>query len=174
MSAARTVRFHVDGRSAEAPEGSNLLEALRAAGSEVPSLCWHSRLTPTGACRLCVVKIEGRRGLVTSCSTPVEEGMKVTAFDGELEEARRWILSLLAEEVETGSDGSHRDELEELLLRYGVERPAKLRPSRGAARPPDRSSHVLAFDASRCIKCFRCVKAGLEVQGKGVLSLDGR
>ncbi len=174
MSAARTVRFHVDGREAEAPEGSNLLAALRAAGSEVPSLCWHSRLTPTGACRLCVVKIEGRRGLVTSCSTPVEEGMRVTAFDGELEEARRWILSLLAEEVEAGSDGSHRDELEELLLRYGIEKPEKLRSSRGTARPVDGSSHVLAFDASRCIKCFRCVKACLEVQGKGVLSVDGR
>ncbi len=174
MKESRMVRFFVDGREAEASEGSNLLAALRSAGAEVPSLCWHSKLTPTGACRLCVVKIEGRRGLVTSCSTPVEEGMKVTAFDGELEDSRRWILSLLAEEVEAGSDGSHRDELEELLERYGVSKPERIRTSRGGVRPPDRSSHVLSFDASRCIKCFRCVKACLEVQGKGVLSVDGR
>lgn len=174
MKESRMVRFFVDGREAEALEGSNLLAALRSAGAEVPSLCWHSKLTPTGACRLCVVKIEGRRGLVTSCSTSVEEGMKVTAFDGELEDSRRWILSLLAEEVEAGSDGSHRDELEELLERYGVSKPERIRTSRGAVRPPDRSSHVLSFDASRCIKCFRCVKACMEVQGKGVLSVDGR
>lgn len=174
MNKARTIRFTVDGRTAQAPEGTNLLAALRDAGAEVPSLCWHSKLSPTGACRLCVVKIEGRRGLQTSCSTLVEEGMRVTAFDEELEEHRRWLLTLLAEEVRAGSDGSHRDELEELLLRYKVTKPSRLRASRGASRPVDTSSSVLTFDASRCIKCFRCVKACLEVQGKGVLSVDGR
>ncbi len=174
MSESRTVRFSVDGRETTGPAGSNLLAALRASGIEVPSLCWHPKVSPTGACRLCVVKIEGRRGLQTSCSTAVEEGMRVTAFDEELEGHRRWILSLLAEEVEAGSDGSHRDELEELLERYGVSKPERIRVSRGAVRTPDRSSHVLSFDASRCIKCFRCVKACREVQGKGVLSVDGR
>ena len=174
MNEPRLVRFTVDGRPAEAPSGFNLLAALRAAGAEVPSLCWHAKLTPTGACRLCVVKIEGRRGLQTSCSILVEEGMRITAFDEELEESRRWILSLLAEETVSGSDGSHRDELEELLDRYGLGRTTALRPSRGAERPTDESSHVLSFDASRCIKCFRCVKACQEVQGKGVLSVDGR
>lgn len=174
MNASESVRFFADGRELSAPAGSNLLAALRAAGIEVPGLCWHARLSPTGACRLCVVKIEGVRGLPTSCSTLVEEGMRVTAFDDELEAARRYILSCLAEEVAFGSDGSYRDELEELLLRYGIRPPAKRRASGGGDRAIDVSSPVLTFDASRCIKCFRCVKACEEIQGKGVLSVDGR
>jgi formate dehydrogenase alpha subunit len=172
------VALHIDGVSVRARAGASLLEAAREAGIPVPSLCWHRKLSPTGACRLCVVKIEGARGLVTSCSTAVRDGMRVTAFDDELEAARRYLLECLLSEVVCGSDGTFRDELEELVVRYGLSEAAarhrRARP-RGAARDGvDESSPVLTFDPSRCVLCFRCVKACREVQGKGILSVAGR
>ncbi len=171
------VTITIDGRQITAGEGALLLPAAREAGIDIPSLCWHRKLTPTGACRLCLVKIEGMRGLVTSCSTPVRAGMRVTAFDEELEEVRRTVLDYLLSEVDCGTDGTFRDELEELVQRYGLSDPARrMFPRLGPSSKPgiDASSPVLTFDASRCILCFRCVKACAEVQGKGVLSVVAR
>ena len=171
------VNLSIDGRQVQASEGTLVLQAAREAGIDIPSLCWHRKLTPTGACRLCLVKIEGTRGLVTSCSTVVREGMKVTAFDEELEETRRFILDYLLAEVRCGTDGTFRDEFEELVVRYGLADPARRAfPRLGVSQRPsvDASSPVLTFDASRCILCFRCVKGCAEVQGKNVLSVVER
>ncbi|MDX9957755.1 MAG: formate dehydrogenase subunit alpha, partial [Spirochaetia bacterium] len=164
--------------------GQLLIEAAREAGFDIPSLCWHRKLSPTGACRLCVVKIEGQRGLVTSCSTRVEAGMTVTAFDEELEAERKFLLASLMSEVGLGSDGSHRDEFAELCARYGLVDSAEGSRPAGAAwglpvtlgdyPAPDHSSPVLSFDPGLCIKCFRCVKACDEVQGKGVIGVLDR
>jgi formate dehydrogenase alpha subunit len=174
----------IDGTTVRAKRGALLIQAAREAGFDIPSLCWHRKLSPTGACRLCIVKVEGMRGLVTSCSTLVEEGMKVIAFDEELEEERRFLLASLMTEADVGSDGSHRDEFAELCLRYrlipsltpprakaGTEG-LPLTPSAYTAR--DDSSPVLSFDPAKCIKCFRCVKACDEVQGKGVIGVLDR
>ncbi|MGO8695659.1 MAG: formate dehydrogenase subunit alpha [Rectinemataceae bacterium] len=176
MSSGDKVNISIDGRSVSAREGGPLLPAAREAGFDIPSLCWHRKLTPTGACRLCAVKIEGTRGLVTSCSTPVVDGMSVTAFDEELEEARRYILSSLLSEVKVGSDGSHRDEFEELCLRYGLPGSdgSRFEPLAKEPLPLDLSSPVLSFDPNRCIMCFRCVKACDEVQGKAVIGVQER
>ena len=171
------VKLSIDGREVQASEGTLVLQAAREAGINIPSLCWHRKLTPTAACRLCLVKIEGTRGLVTSCSTTVREGMKVIAFDEELEETRRYILDYLLAEVRCGTDGTFRDEFEELVVRYGLADPAQRRfPRLTSVRRPevDASSPVLTFDASRCILCFRCVKGCAEVQGKNVLSVVER
>ena len=176
MNAGDMVSIRIDGRQVAARKGGLLLPAAREAGFDIPSLCWHRRLTPTGACRLCVVKIEGTRGLVTSCSTTVTEGMSVTAFDEELEEARRFILSSLLSEVRMGSDGSHRDEFGELCLRYGLPGPGgpRFEPLAKESLSLDLSSPVLAFDPNRCVMCFRCVKACDELQGKAVIGVQER
>jgi formate dehydrogenase alpha subunit len=171
------VKFFIDGKEVEGREGALLLPAAREAGFDIPSLCWHRKLSPTGACRLCLVKIEGTRGLVTSCSTLVREGMVVTAFDEELESSRRFILECLLAEVVSGSDGSFVDELALLSSRYGLVEPGRPRspgPLTRGGTPRDESSPVLIYDADRCITCFRCVKACSEVQGKGVLSIVER
>jgi formate dehydrogenase alpha subunit len=170
------VTITIDGKEVKAREGALLLPAAREAGFDIPSLCWHRKLTPTGACRLCLVRIEGTRGLVTSCSTPVKAGMRVTAFDDELEEIRRTILDYLLAEVRCGSDGTFVDEFEKLVQRYGLSDPAsrKFPPLDNRNVPVDTTSPVLAYDPSRCILCFRCVKACAEVQGKGVLSVVAR
>ncbi|HAE23263.1 MAG TPA: formate dehydrogenase subunit alpha, partial [Spirochaetaceae bacterium] len=176
--------LNIDGKTVRAKRGTLLIQAAREAGFDIPSLCWHRKLSPTGACRLCIVKVEGMRGLVTSCSTAVEEGMKVIAFDEELEDERRFLLASLMTEADVGSDGSHRDEFAELCLRYNLipsvmSQRAKaateglpLTPSAYTAK--DDSSPVLSFDPAKCIKCFRCVKACDEVQGKGVIGVLDR
>jgi predicted molibdopterin-dependent oxidoreductase YjgC len=97
-----TVELTIDGKKVQAQAGQLLMVAAREAGFDIPSLCWHRKLSPTGACRLCVVKIEGQRGLVTSCSTKVEAGMTVTAFDEELETERKFLLASLMSEVGLG------------------------------------------------------------------------
>jgi formate dehydrogenase alpha subunit len=178
------VELTIDGKKVQAQAGQLLMVAAREAGFDIPSLCWHRKLSPTGACRLCVVKIDGQRGLVTSCSTKVEAGMTVTAFDEELETERKFLLASLMSEVGLGSDGSHRDEFAELCSRYGlVDSASSCKPAGdawglprtlGTYPAPDHSSPVLSFDPALCIKCFRCVKACDEVQGKGVIGVLDR
>ncbi len=171
------VVFTIDGREIEAPEGSNLLEVARMNGIDIPGLCYHRKLTPTGACRLCLVKIEGMRGMTTSCTVKVTEGMKVTAFDRELEDTRKLLLNYLLYEHNDAWDGTCPDELRELVHRYGLDKPENryFKPVWEKLEfEKDDSSPVLTYDPSKCIKCFRCIKACDEVQGKNVLSFTER
>jgi NADPH-dependent glutamate synthase beta subunit-like oxidoreductase len=79
-------------------EGSTVLDAIRAAGVYVPTLCYHPDLVPHGACRLCIVEIEGIKGFPTSCTTPAEDGMVVYTDTERVKELRREILSLILEQ----------------------------------------------------------------------------
>ncbi|MDX9941118.1 MAG: formate dehydrogenase subunit alpha [Bacteroidales bacterium] len=171
------VNITIDNKKIQAPEGANLLQVAKDNGITIPHLCYHKKLTPTGACRLCLVKIKDMRGMVTSCTIKVEEGMEVTAFDAELEEARKYLLDYLLAEHNDAYDGSYHDEFRELVIRYGLEKKENRRfPSiwKELGYPKDESSPVLSYDASKCIKCFRCIKACDEVQGKNVLSFTNR
>lgn len=172
-----TVTIQIDGQSITARGGSNLLEVARQHHIRIPSLCFHSKLTPTGACRLCVIKIEGTSGFTAACTVNVTDGMKVTAFDEELETARKYLLECLLSEHNESLDQSYDDEFKALVIRYGLDRPENRQlPSllETLDYPVDDSSPVLTYDASKCIKCFRCIKACQEVQGKNVLSFANR
>ncbi|MFO7729313.1 MAG: formate dehydrogenase subunit alpha [Spirochaetia bacterium] len=173
----QTVTIQIDGSPLQAEAGANLLAAALEAGIDIPHLCYHPKLSPTGACRLCMVKIEGQKGLVMSCAVAIEEGQQVTTRDEEIEDARRQTLEYLLAEQNEEYDGTYRDELRELVLRYGLEDPARRRYPKLTGlvnRHFDDSSPVLSFDGSKCIKCFRCIKACGEVQGKHVLSFNDR
>lgn len=172
-----TLTITIDGQKITTCKGLNLLEVARQNNIRIPSLCYHRKLTPTGACRLCVVKIKGMGGLITSCTVNVTEGLEVTAFDEELEEARRFLLDCLLCEHNEASDESYEDEFRKLVSLYGLEDPGKrIFPSiwKTLSYPFDESSPVLTYDASKCIKCFRCIKACDEVQGKNILSFAQR
>ncbi len=171
------VNLSIDNKKIQAPEGANLLQVAKDNGFAIPHLCYHKKLTPTGACRLCVVKIKDMRGLIASCTVKVEEGMEVTAFDKELEEARKYLLDYLLAEHDESYDGSYHDEFRELITKYGLDKKENRRfPSiwKELGYPKDETSPVLSYDASKCIKCFRCIKACDEVQGKNVLSFTNR
>jgi formate dehydrogenase alpha subunit len=171
------VKLYIDDKEIEAAAGSNLLQVAKENGIAIPNLCYHKKLSPTGACRLCLVKIEGQNGLITSCSTEVKEGMKVTAFDQELEETRRGLLDRLVAEHNEDYDGTYNDEFRDLILRYDLDKPEN-RESESLVEVldfhQDFSSRVLNYDSSKCIKCYRCIKACDEVQGKKVLSMNER
>jgi formate dehydrogenase alpha subunit len=167
----------IDAKIINARSGENLLAVARQNNILIPSLCYHRKLMPTGACRLCITKIKDLSGFIASCTVTVSDGMEVTAFDKELEEARRVLLDYLLSEHNDASDLSYDDEFKALVTRYGLNDPAKRQfPSlwKSLGYPVDDSSPVLTYDASKCIKCFRCIKACDEVQGKNVLSFAGR
>ena len=171
------ITLTIDGKSISAPAGANLLQVARDNGFNIPGLCYHRKLTPTGACRLCLVKIEGMRGLVASCTVKVTDGMTVTAFDEELEDTRRFLVDYLLSEHNDSYDGSYPDELRELMFRYGLDAKERrfFKPVLDKLNfTPDTSSPVLTYDPSKCILCFRCIKGCDEVQGKNVLSVASR
>jgi formate dehydrogenase alpha subunit len=174
---AKRVTITIDSKRVAADEGANLLQVARDNGIEIPGLCYHKKLTPTGACRLCVVKIEGQRGLVMSCTVKAVEGMKVVAFDKELQESRRHTIDYLLAEHNDSEDGTYHDELKELAKEYNMIDPANRKIKnihRSIGYKIDDSSPILSYDASKCIKCFRCIKGCDEIQGKNVLSFSER
>ena len=75
----------IDGKKVQGAVGANLLQVARQSGFDIPGLCYHKKLSPTGACRLCMVKIAGTKGFVMSCTLQVEDGLEIIAFDEELE-----------------------------------------------------------------------------------------
>ncbi|MGB3210648.1 MAG: formate dehydrogenase subunit alpha [Desulforhopalus sp.] len=167
----------IDGTTVQAAVGANLLQVARENGFDIPGLCYHKKLSPTGACRLCMVKVAGIKGLVMSCTLQVAEGLKITAFDEDLELARKQTLEYLLCEHNEERDGTYHDEFRDLVMRYDLDdlkkrSYPKIIDQLGYGR--DDSSPVLSYDAAKCIKCFRCIKACAEVQGKNVLSFSDR
>lgn len=173
------VTIYIDGKEIKAKQGANLLKVALDNGFNIPNLCYQKDLTPTGACRLCLVKIEGLRGLITACSTKISAGMKITVFDDELEKHRKATLELLLSDhnddcINCVKDGACA--LQDLAFRYNLGRAERRFSSswQQFRESSDNSSQALDYDATKCIQCQRCVKACGELQGKGVLSMANR
>ncbi len=168
------VAFTIDGRTVEAESGENVLAVARRNGLDVPGLCYHPRLTPTGGCRLCLVKIEGRLGTTTACTLQVADGLAITVYDDELEADRRSLIELLLAEHNCDClvcESAGHCELQDLAYRYGLDKRTRRYASPVQDLPEeDASSPVLVYDPSKCILCERCVKACDEIQGKEILS----
>lgn len=170
---SKKIQITIDGKKIETIQGRNLLELAKENGFDIPNLCYHRKLSPTGACRLCVVKIKNQKGLITSCSTAVTEGMEVTAFDDELQKEREHTLAYLLSEHNTDYDETYCDEFKSLREKYNLKETAVSLKNK-IDHKTDNSSPVLNYDSSKCIKCFRCIKACEEVQGKSILNFFDR
>ena len=173
----KKITLTIDGKKIETNAGANLLQVSHDNGIKIPSLCYHRKLSPTGACRLCVVKINGNNNLTMACTVQVSDDMEVIAFDDDIETARKHTLEYLLAEHNDEEDGSWEDEFHYWVQKYGLQDPANRsypKISSGIDYPVDKTSPVLTYDASKCIKCFRCIKACDEVQGKNVLSFSER
>ncbi len=169
------MRIEINGRPVEAQPGETLLAAIRKAGVKVPTLCNLDGLPPTGACRLCVVEVEGQRGLIPSCSYPVAEGMKVHTHSPRAVQSRKTIVELLL--------SNHPDDclycvrngtcqLQELSEELGV-RQRRFTGLRREGRV-DVSGPALTREPSKCILCGKCVRVCEEIQTVGAIDFIGR
>lgn len=165
-------RLWVNGCPLDAPERVSLLGALRQAGVEVPALCSDERLAPMGACRLCLVEVEGQPRPAASCLLRVEEGMRVATHTPLLEGYRKTLLTMLARRYPTWAvRAAPEKELHRWLKAYDLE--ASLPPA-PLSHTPDTSHPYIQVDMALCIACFRCVRICAEVQGQFVWTMLGR
>ena len=172
------VTLRIDGREATVPAGTSVMRAAAECGGSIPSLCATDSLEAFGSCRMCLVEIEGARGLPASCTTPVAQGMVVHTQSERLARVRRGVMELYISDhpldcltCSANNDCELQDTAAEVGLRdvrYGYAGANHL----GA--PTDGSNPYFDFDPSKCIVCSRCVRACDEVQGTLALTIDGR
>ncbi len=165
----------INGIPTEVTEGMTILQAARAAGVNIPTLCYLEKVQAIGACRVCLVEIEGARDLAASCVMPVAEGMKIRTNTGRVREARRTVVELLLSEHEGDCQTCERNddcELQALARELGI-RGIRYAGEK-AKRKPDTSTAGLERDPAKCVLCRRCVTVCNEVQGVGALQPQGR
>ncbi|MHB1034528.1 MAG: NADH-dependent [FeFe] hydrogenase, group A6 [Pirellulales bacterium] len=168
-------RLTIDGIEVQVPEGDTILAAAKAAGVKIPTLCHLQGVQAIGACRVCLVEVEGARVLVASCVAPVMEGMKVRTNSRRVREARRTVLELLLSDHDGDCQTCDRNddcELQSLANAMGIrEIPFAGEKSR---RIEDSSTPALRRDTAKCILCRRCVTVCGQVQGVGALFPQNR
>ncbi len=158
-------QIEVNNKQITASEGETLLTALRNHAIKIPTLCHMNRFSPTGACRLCVVEVEGKRDLITSCSYPVEAGMKVKTNSRRVIQARKSLVEMLLSNHPDDCLYCIRNgncELQWLAAEMNV----KERKFFGQKNTqyPDYSSTCVVRDPAKCVLCSRCVRMCEEVQ----------
>jgi len=169
------VRLTINEREIECPTGTTILSACKANEIDVPTLCHYEGLTDVGACRLCIVEIDGARRPVTACTTPIENGMVVRTHTPRLESLRRQTLELIFGErnhICPFCPRSGNCELQNRGYEHGMDhvRFDYLFPK----LPVDNSHQYITFDHNRCIMCTRCVRACDEWVGAHTLDVDER
>jgi len=164
----------INGRPIPIEGERNLLEVIRKANVDLPTFCYHSQLSAYGACRLCLVDVEGK-GIVSSCSLAPEPGAKIRTHTPELREMRRITLELLLANHEMNCPTCPKSadcQLQALARRLGV---STIRFKRThAQRPVDASSPFLLRDPGKCVLCGDCVRMCKEVQGIGAIDFAFR
>ena len=166
------ISLTVDGVRVEVGAGASLLDAVLAAGRHVPHLCKDADQSPIGACRTCLVEVEGLRGLRASCHAPAADGMSVATASDAVERVRRVLLELTAGMVDgaaVSSDSGVNGALQRELQRYGVDGQYAPRPRAHV----DDSSPFFLSDFNACILCGRCVDACQDVQHIGAIAIAG-
>ena len=169
------VNIAINGKKVRARKGDTVLEAARDAGIDIPTLCYHEALLPTGSCRLCVVEIGKSPKPFASCVTPVSNGMEVTTDSPRLKEYRRMaIQNLLSERTHICSvcvaNGSC--ELQKLADELGVDHVVFERE--WPRMKVDSTHSFLVIDRNRCVLCTRCIRVCDEIEGVHTLDLMER
>ena len=165
----------INGHVVTVEEGASLLDATRRAAAHVPTLCNSDWLEAHGACRMCLVEVEGRRP-VAACHTPAVEGMVVRTSSPLLQRLRRNIVELIVSDHPLdclGCAANNRCELQTVAAEVGFR---GVRYEEGAENHPpvDFSHPMLKLDMDKCIACSRCVRVCDEVQGSFILGMEGR
>ena len=176
--AKETITVEIDGLPATVKAGTSILRAARESGIDIPKLCATDSLKPFGSCRLCLVEIEGRKGYPASCTTPVEDGMKIRTQTEKLSQLRRNVMELYISDhpLDCLTCAANGDcELQDMAGVVGLRGvPYGFEGSNHLDAPVDASNPYFQFDGSKCIVCSRCVRACDEVQGTFALTIEGR
>ena len=170
-----TATLTINGKQVTVPVGATILEAAAEVGIKIPTLCWLKKVSTTGACRICVVKIEGVERFMTACNTPVKDGITVTTTSPELESARKKTLELMLVNHPLDCpvcDAGGECDLQDTCFSLKVDK-----NSYGAdlERLPIRYDwKLLESDPNRCILCEKCVKVCREVVGREAIEVVDR
>lgn len=169
------VNLTIDGKKIKAPEGTTVLEAAKSVNIRIPTLCYLPEVQAIGACRVCLVEVEGNRNLEASCVFPVSEGIVVRTHTEKVQKARKFSLQMIlsAHPQECLTCVRNRScELQKLAEEMGIQ--AIPFPGEMAARRLDASSPSIRRDSAKCVLCRRCVTVCQEFQGVGVLQAQER
>lgn len=169
------VSLSINGIQYEVPSELTVLEAARTVGIDIPTLCFLKEINEVGACRVCVVEVEGARALQASCVLPVREGMVINTNNTRVRNARKNTVELLLANHNrecTTCVRSKNCELQSLSEELSI----RSIPYEGEKREPsyDDLSPSIIRDSSKCILCGRCVSACKNVQGIGILEFLNR
>ena len=172
----QTETLTLDGEEVSFHEGETIYEISQRAGREVPTLCYDERLEAFGACRLCVVQLEGARNPVASCTTTAEAGMVVHTSTETIEKHRRTLLELVASENPDATidplRGFASQELNELLCKHDVQ-PGRFQGQLSGTSNNDDNPFILR-DYDHCISCYRCVRVCAEQEGDYAITMMNR
>ncbi len=173
----KSISLLIDGQSVNGQSGQTVMQVARDNGINIPSLCDSPKLDAFGSCRMCIVEVDGVRGVPSSCTTPARDGMEVQTQSERLSELRKGITELYYSEhpidclTDTRNCGCElhdvASDVELRTIRYD-------NTPHHFETPIDISSPFFSFDASKCIVCSRCIRACDDIQVTHALSLDGR
>jgi len=170
------VEVIIDGKKVKVPKGTLILQAAKKAQVKIPTLCYLEDLTPQGACRVCVVEVEGESKLTASCMREVESGMVIHTNSPRVRKARKMIVELLLSEHISDCPTCERAgscELLNLAYELGVTE-VRFPPSQNLNKPKDTTSLSLIRDPNKCILCGRCVRVCSQIQKVEAIKFVGR
>jgi NADH-quinone oxidoreductase subunit G len=162
----RTITFTIDGREVQAPENMMLVDAAKRGDVEIPVFCYEPKLgQPVGACRMCLVEIEGIGKLQTGCSTPVKDGMVVHTQSEQVKTAQQGVVEFLLLNHPLDCpvcDKGGECPLQDITFGWGAGTSRFVDQKRHFVKPLELSP-TIAIDRERCILCYRCVRFSQEI-----------
>ena len=164
------IKITIDGIELSVAENQTVLEAAREAGIEIPTLCYLKDVNEIGACKMCVVEVEGRDHLVTSCTTKVQDGMVVTTNSERVIKSRKQVLNMILANHDVrcfSCSKSGECTLRELSNEYGIEESCY--KGSFARYEVKKENPFLTYYPELCINCQRCVSTCNKVTGNGTL-----
>jgi len=168
---ATTVQLTIDGSAVEVPEGATVLDAVNRLGIALPQLCKDPDRAPLGACRTCLVHVEGQRGVPAACHLPARDGMAVSTLHPEAVRVRRAVLDLTLSMLTPSRERHGFGQLGAAATRHELPRATHTAHHRFQT---DASKSFFVLDREACILCGRCTVACDDVQLIGAISLAGR
>jgi NADH-quinone oxidoreductase subunit G len=172
----KTVKLTIDGLAVEVPPGTNLIEAARKVGIEIPYYCYHPRLTIAANCRMCLVETSNAPKPVPGCQTPVAEGITVKTSTSRVKEVQRSVLEfiLLNHPVDCSiCDQAGECKLQDYYMRFDF-KPSRLLGAKVLKNKRRVLGPLVVLDQERCILCTRCVRFMNEIAKEPQLSVFGR